>query len=186
MYCTDNTPRHVGKGQWQPIEQGMIEWRVGMAANDPANDLANVTLTLPTPPPNAYVHQIRQQTTPFLYHDRVYKPSPQGRRTNSAVPRTVSVIMAEPDEQAHFSYSPTANSAIEFYGYAPQQTPIPPMYGEDQVPMSVQMPDSVIAEPTGDSLDETSKEANASCGESRRLKRAREDDQVEVSPENDG
>lgn len=60
------------------------------------------------------------------------------------------------------------------------------MYGEDQVPMSVQMPDSVIAEPTGDSLDETNKEANASCGESRRLKRAREDDQVEVSPENDG
>ncbi|KIR67826.1 hypothetical protein I314_02243 [Cryptococcus bacillisporus CA1873] len=182
----DILDKHVGKGQWQPIEQGMIEWRVGMAANDPANDLANVTLTLPTPPPNAYVHQIRQQTTPFLYHDRVYKPFPQGRRTNSAVPRTVSVIMAEPDEQAHFSYSPTANSAIEFYGYAPQQTPIPPMYGEDQVPMSVQMPDSVIAEPTGDSLDETSKEANASCGESRRLKRAREDDQVEVSPENDG
>lgn len=186
MYCTDNTPRHVGKGQWQPIEQGMIEWRVGMTANDPANDLANVTLTLPTPPPNAYVHQIRQQTTSFLYHDRVYKPFPQDRRTNSAAPRTVSVIMAEPDEHAHFSYSPTANSAIEFYGYAPQQTPIPPMYGEDQVPMSVQMPDSVIAEPTGDSLDETSKEANASCGEPRRLKRAREDDQAEVPSENDG
>lgn len=89
--------------------------------------------------------------------------------------------MAEPDEQAPFTYPPTANSAVEFYGYAPQQPPIPPMYGEDQVPMSVQMPESVTAGPTGASLDQANKEASASWGESRGLKRARDDDQVGVS-----
>lgn len=182
---TDNTPRHVGKGKWQPIEQGMIEWRAGMAVNDPANDLANVTLTLPTPPPNAYGQQIRQQTTPALYSNRAFKSFPQGRRTTSVAPRSVSVIMAEPDEQAHFTYPPTANSAVEFYGYAPQQTPIPPMYGEDQVPMSVQMPESVTTGPTGANLDQANKESSASWGEPRGLKRARDDDQTGLSPDSE-
>ncbi|OXG73918.1 hypothetical protein C348_01900 [Cryptococcus neoformans Gb118] len=181
----DILDKHVGKGKWQPIEQGMIEWRAGMAVNDPANDLTNVTLTLPTPPPNAYGQQIRQQTTPALYSNRAFKSFPQGRRTTSVAPRSVSVIMAEPDEQAHFTYPPTANSAVEFYGYAPQQTPIPPMYGEDQVPMSVQMPESVTTGPTGASLDQANKESSARWGEPRGLKRARDDDQTGLSPDSE-
>lgn len=33
--------RHVGKNNWEPIEEGMVVWYEGMANNDPANDLGS-------------------------------------------------------------------------------------------------------------------------------------------------
>ncbi|WVN89819.1 uncharacterized protein L203_105049 [Cryptococcus depauperatus CBS 7841] len=131
----DILDKHLGKGKWEPIEANMVEWRVGMTENDPADDLVNVTLTLPTPPPNVYIQQqmqIRQQAPP-LYTDRPIKAFPKGRRiASSAAPRSVSVVMAEPD------YPATSNTLAQF-GYQ-QQAPMAPMYEEDQVPLSVQMP----------------------------------------------
>ena len=114
----------------------MIEWRAGMGTNDPASDLANVTLTLPTPPPNVYAQQSRQQQQ--VYPSRQIKPFPSRARLvsglPSAGPRTVSVTMGEPDQ-----YHQPATAPIMGYGYPPHQAP-PPMYGEDEVPLTVQMP----------------------------------------------
>ncbi len=123
----------MGKNKWPPIEQGIIEWRPGMAQNDPAGDLSNVTLTLPTPPPSVYAQQhMRNQQRHQVYADRAIKPFPQNRsRIATNVTRTVSVDMASPN--------PYPPHMTQGYAY-PQHDPPPPMYGEDQVPMSVQMP----------------------------------------------
>ncbi|ODN83044.1 hypothetical protein L202_01270 [Cryptococcus amylolentus CBS 6039] len=159
----DILDKHVGRGKWKPIEDGMIEWRVGMTVNDPANDLANVTLTLPTPPPDAYAQSMRQTAPPPIYTDRAIKPYPHGRRIASAAPRNVSVVMGEPDEHAN----PSAAGSSAMYGYA---APPAKMYGEDQVPLSVQMPGSASsAAARADSLEET---ANA-AGWNRGAKRGR-------------
>ncbi|KAL7420872.1 hypothetical protein Q5752_004826 [Cryptotrichosporon argae] len=96
----------LGKNKWQPIEHGMIEWHAGMQQNDPAGDLAHVTLTLPTPPPGYHAPG---------YPGRAIKPMPSR-----------AALRAGTDAYGHAVYS-----AYE---------PAPPMYGEDAVPMSVQMP----------------------------------------------
>ena len=128
--------RVLGKHKWQPIEYGMIDWRPGMVQNDPAGDLANVTLTLPTPPPSVYAQQQRH-----AYPGRAIKPFPSHYdrgRTATTVTRTVSIAMASPEGQ----YTPhTAASMVpNGYMYPHHQEVPPPMYGEDEVPMSVQMP----------------------------------------------
>jgi hypothetical protein len=121
--------RIIGKGKWQPIEHGMIEWRSGMTRNDPAGDLANVTLTLPTPPPSMYA----QRTASYKYQGRTIRPFPKARMPSSAtsMPRIASITMAETE-----GYHQGLMSAPTQYTYQVS----PPMYGEDQVPMSVQMP----------------------------------------------
>lgn len=123
-------PRHVGKNKWQPIEHGLIEWKPGMSQNDPAGDLVNVTLTLPTPPPTAFPQQVR----PYI-PNRQIKAMPSRARLTSGVPqsaRITSVTMGEPDHYASVS------APMMGYGYS--QNTAPPMYGEDQVAMTVQMP----------------------------------------------
>jgi len=129
--------RVVGKNKWPPIDQGMIEWRPGMAQNDPAGDLAHVTLTLPTPPPSVYQQQQQQQQQQRHQppSGRAIKPFPMYNRPRIAsnVTRTVSVAMASPEDH----YTPHIMSQ----GYAyPHHEPQPPLYGEDQVPMTGQMP----------------------------------------------
>lgn len=141
---------------------------------DPANDLSNVTLTLPTPPPGVYHQQQQQQQQPTQqqlaqrqqlslgagmgegnYPSRQIRPMPSRNRLASStiVPRNVSITMGEPDS----AFSPPQQqqqqgmlfSAPPTQGYAsgfaqPGSSPIGsaqviPMYGEDQVPMSVQL-----------------------------------------------
>ncbi|WVQ70771.1 hypothetical protein IAR50_000293 [Cryptococcus sp. DSM 104548] len=162
----DILDKHVGRGKWQPIEEGMIEWHIGMTVNDPANDLANVTLTLPTPPPDAYSQSMRQAAPPPMYTDLAIKPYPHGRRIASAAPRNVSVLMAEPDEHAYPSASASESSGV--YGYG---APAANMYGEDQVPLSVQMPGSTSS--SGAARGATLDEAADAAGWSRGSKRAR-------------
>ena len=129
--------RTVGKGKWAPIENGMIEWKPGTENNDPAGDLVNVTLTLPTPPPQAYAQQQAQSQRQLGYgSDRQIRAFPSRSRMASTVPqsaRMLSVTMGEPDN----GYPNTSNPLM---GYAyPSATVAPPMYGEDQVPMSAQL-----------------------------------------------
>ncbi|ORY31273.1 hypothetical protein BCR39DRAFT_96852 [Naematelia encephala] len=122
----------LGKNKWQPIEHGLIDWRPGMVDNDPAGDLANVTLTLPTPPPSVYAAQQRQ-----AYPNRTIRPFPS--RT-----RPVSITMGEPESAASAYATPSSATPMltaHGFSYAHQQTSAP-MYGEDQVPMSVQLPSS--------------------------------------------
>ena len=133
--CPADSHRTVGKNKWQPIENDLVDWKPGMTQNDPAGDLANVTLTLPTPPPSAMYKHGRQ------YADRQIRPFPRSR-VASVVPhsaRTVSVTMAEPD-----SY-PVSTPAIT-YSFSAGEAP-PPMYGEDEVPMSVRL--TMPVEPNG-------------------------------------
>ncbi|WVQ86275.1 hypothetical protein IAT38_008443 [Cryptococcus sp. DSM 104549] len=164
----DILDKFIGKNKWQAIETGMVEWRPGMTVNDPAGDLANVTLTLPTPPPEMYHHQqaAQQQAqlmarhqvpmTQTVYSDRPVKPFPTGRRmVSTAVPRNVSIMMAEPDEYPATatagSGGSSASGGMLFTagpgGYPQQETR--PMYGEDQVPLSVQLPGSASLSPAG-------------------------------------
>lgn len=112
----------------------MIEWRPGMAQNDPAGDLVNVTLTLPTPPPSVYAQQMQQQQRRQVHSDRLTKHYPGQNRSRIAsnVTRTVSVAMASPDQYGHQS--------TPGYAYPYHEPPPPAMYGEDQVPMTVHMP----------------------------------------------
>ncbi|WWC92374.1 uncharacterized protein L201_007331 [Kwoniella dendrophila CBS 6074] len=152
----------LGKNKWPPIEDGLIEWRIGMSTNDPAGDLVNVTLTLPTPPPEVYNQQVRYGN---VYSGRSIKPFPRSR-VSSSVPRSVSVQMGEPEDlyslnQGHPQtagyctitssnnnntglsiYPPPLTSTTTMYTSSAAIAPAPPMYGEDKVPMSVQMPSS--------------------------------------------
>ncbi|WVW80772.1 hypothetical protein I302_102758 [Kwoniella bestiolae CBS 10118] len=140
----------IGKNKWPPIDEGLIEWRIGMTTNDPAGDLVNVTLTLPTPPPEVYNQQLRYgDVYSASSNGRQIKPFPSRSRIGSSVPRTISVNMGgEPDEYPHTStsYPPTGGLSVyppPLSSYASSAImPPPPMYGEDEVPMSVQMPSS--------------------------------------------
>ena len=119
--------RHLGKNKWQPIDQGMIEWRVGMTQNDPAGDLSHVSLTYPTPPAGQYpLHR-----APSTQATRQIRSLPS-RRVSVAPDsaRTFSITMGEPEQLA------PATAPIVNYTY----DPAPPMYGEDQVSMTVNMP----------------------------------------------
>ena len=167
------TGRMVGKGKWQPIEAGMVEWNVDMHPNnDPANDLANVTLTMPTPPPNFYASQQGQQSQAQiqgmqgqqqqqqqrmggaypngLSNARMIKPFPS-RRPTSANPRIMSVNMASPADYTVGGAGGGASAGLS-YAYPHTAPPVqhqPPMYGEDQVPMTVQMPPPSSASTAG-------------------------------------
>ena len=122
----------MGKNKWPQIEQGMIDWHASSGQNDPAGDLANVTLILPTPPMSAYAHQ--QQHNQIYSQQRLIRPMPTHNRARIAsnVTRTVSVIMASPDQF-------TSQLTSQAYGYTQEDAP-PPLYGEDEVPMTVRMP----------------------------------------------
>ncbi|WWC98477.1 hypothetical protein V866_005368 [Kwoniella sp. B9012] len=151
----------LGKNKWPPIDEGLLEWRVGMSTNDPAGDLVNVTLTLPTPPPEVYSQQMRYGNiyTSSSSSGRSIKPFPRPR-VGSSVPRTISINMGEPEDsysshpQTSTGY-PTGHGGLSIYPppltsnggmYASSAImPPPPMYGEDEVPMSVQMPSSAPA-----------------------------------------
>lgn len=114
----------------------MIEWKSGMATNDPAGDLSHVTLTLPTPPLTMPYSSHRQvSSTTSQYPDRTIRPFPARRVPSSAGPRTISITMAEPDHhQTHQPY--TAGAQLMGFNYH-QQTHSQPMYGENEVPVSV-------------------------------------------------
>lgn len=133
----------------------MIEWKLNQTIGDPAGDLSNVTLTLPTPPPGAMLQHQQQLQQP---HDTLFQPSPQASgsmyttqrpirpfparsRIASSAPRSVSVTMAEPSSAMNGQY-PTSALSIPYgaHQYSQRSSPAPPMYGEDQVPMTVQMP----------------------------------------------
>ncbi|WVF68004.1 hypothetical protein IAT40_002766 [Kwoniella sp. CBS 6097] len=177
----------LGKNKWQPIDSGMIEWRIGMAENDPAGDLANVTLTLPTPPPDVYQNQMRYQGV--YDNTRSIRPFPRSRIA-SAAPRSVSIAMGEPDDYAHphtaVTYPPT--SSVPMYAYSAQGPP-PPQYGEDEVPMTVQMPTSsagAAGPSTATSFGPTTAAPNSAWGDlsiQRGMKRSRSDEDDAESPE---
>jgi hypothetical protein len=134
------TSRTLGKGKWQPIETGMIEWHAGMAQNDPAGDLANVTLTLPTPPPG---YPPRGGMT-----GREIRPIPT--RRISGLPssaRSVSVTMVEP----HYPATASTSSAAGMMGFPYTATGaqgLPPMYTEEQVPMGMNLPGTAMSSHT--------------------------------------
>ncbi|KAK4686147.1 hypothetical protein P7C73_g3984, partial [Tremellales sp. Uapishka_1] len=124
----DILDKHMGKNKWPPIEDGMIEWRSDMAENDPAGDLRNVTLTLPTPPPGYQPRGLGMRS-----HGRAIRDFPVRRMVSAGpAPRNVSIQMADADNHPYMM-----SSASSQYTYPPLP---PPMYGEDQVPMTVQMP----------------------------------------------
>ncbi|WRT70762.1 uncharacterized protein IL334_007761 [Kwoniella shivajii] len=135
----DILDKFVGKNKWQSIDSNLIEWKPGMTQNDPAGDLANVTLTLPTPPPEVYNQQYRYQNA---YPDRIIKAFPRSRMSSSIAPRIASITMGEPEDV--YSANPqTANYPPPMSGmqmYSAYSSAAPPMYGEDQVPLEVQMP----------------------------------------------
>ncbi|EIW70077.1 hypothetical protein TREMEDRAFT_29918 [Tremella mesenterica DSM 1558] len=139
----DLLDKMLGKGKWQSIEQGMVEWRESMHPNnDPANDLANVTLTMPTPPPSVYANQHQEQQR-AAYPGRMIKPFP-ARSRPASVNRVMSVNM---DYNPNMMYS---------YPHTAPPAPGQAMYGEDQVPMTVQMPPaSAGAGPSGDHMNGT-------------------------------
>lgn len=119
----------------------MIEWRVGMTQNDPAGDLVNVTLTLPTPPPGHFA----RQTPTYVERDRQIKALPS--RKVSGMPqsaRSVSVVMAEPNQYA------TTPAPMMGYPYSAQSAP-PPMYTQEATPMSMSMPMSSMSSSQGHS-----------------------------------
>ncbi|WWD20783.1 hypothetical protein CI109_105260 [Kwoniella shandongensis] len=155
----------LGKNRWQPIETDMIHWRVGMAENDPAGDLHNVTLTLPTPPPHLLYSQQRSERTIRAMPSRA-------RIASAAAPRTVSIAMAEPDDSIYTSNIYSAHG------------PPPPMYGEDQVPMSVQMPSLPSA--TGSSGHAHFAGDNAGWENMQRGHKRSRSDEVATSPESEG
>jgi hypothetical protein len=110
----------LGKNKWQPIEQGLIEWKAGVTEGDPANDLANVTLTLPTPPIHMYAAQQAQtqrHASQSTYPGRVIRPFPARSRVASAAPRTISVNMGSPDRQA-YPHTAMSMPTAQGYGYA--------------------------------------------------------------------
>ena len=107
----------------------MIDWKFGQTIGDPAGDLANVTLTLPTPPPG--MGQISLQVAT---DQRAIRPMPSRNRLISTTARSVSIQMAEPTPMY---------TGMPYTGH--YLSPAPPMYGEDQVPMTVQMPGMTTA-----------------------------------------
>ena len=119
----------------------MVEWIAASGVGDPANDLCNVTLTLPTPPPSAY-HQQHQQPRLSSHSasssGRTVRPFP--RRGPSQVysnsGRIMSVNMSAPSpvyqqqpQTAGGSYFNPSSATV-----VPQSAP--PMYND--VPMSGQ------------------------------------------------
>lgn len=136
----------MGKNNWQPIEVGMIEWRADGNA-DPANDLANVTLTLPTPPASAY-HQQHQQPRVgsasngggYPQHPgRTIRPFPR-RPSNRIISVTMGEYTPATAQSGSQTQAQTPHTGMPYF--AQQQPPqtAPPMYGEDEVPMTVQLP----------------------------------------------
>jgi hypothetical protein len=118
----------------------MIEWKFGITVGDPAGDLSNVTLTLPTPPPGAMIQQQQQQQqlAPDYHQQRVIRPMPSRSRLVSSANRSASITMGEPSSAP--SFPGTALSLPYGGAHYGSVSPAPPMYGEDQVPMTVQMP----------------------------------------------
>lgn len=119
----------------------MIEWRVGMTQNDPAADLINVTLTLPTPPPGHFA----SRTPSHAPQDRQIKALPS--RKVSGLPqsaRSVSVVMAEPGQ-----YVPPSTS-ITGFPYSAHSGP-PPLYTQEVTPMPMSLPMSSLPSSQGHS-----------------------------------
>ncbi|WWC65243.1 uncharacterized protein I303_107860 [Kwoniella dejecticola CBS 10117] len=176
----------IGKNKWPPIDEGLLEWRAGMINNDPADDWINVTLTLPTPPPHeAYNQQMRYGNIAYPssalssapMSGRSIKPFPSRSRVGSSVPRTMSINMGEPDDvynnttnTPHTGYPMTSNGLYinpppltsghshtsNMYASSAALPPPAPMYGEDEVPMSVQMPSSAPVPPESGGMGMTS------------------------------
>ena len=136
------TLRQLGKGKWPPIENGFIEWDASTGNNDPAGDLSNVTLTLPTPPPSAF-HQQHQQPRIPSHHSsssRAIRPFPRRAPSHAYSNRVMSVNMSAPSPVYQQQQPQTAAGSSSYYNPStaiPQSAP--PMYGEDDVPMSVQL-----------------------------------------------
>jgi hypothetical protein len=132
----------------------MIEWRIGMTQNDPAGDLVNVTLTLPTPPPGHFARQTRT----YADRDRPIKALPSRKITGMPQSaRSVSVIMAEPNQ-----YVP-ATTPMMGYPYSAQSAPLP-MY-QEQTPVPMSLPMSSMSSSQGHSSPMTSLTATVVPGE---------------------
>lgn len=135
--------RAMGKNKWQPIESGMIEWQANAGNNDPADDLANVTLTLPTPPASAYPQQHQQPRIistssngagMYASQGRAIRPFPRRNVSQSTGPQSARIMSVNMD----IPYGQLPPPTTAYFTPAPQTAP--PMYGEDEVPMSVQLP----------------------------------------------
>lgn len=124
MLSSANLRRVFGKNNWDPIETGMVEWREGMANHDPALDLNGGKMD-PEPQPGRPANE-----SVITY--RAVRPMPSRGRLVSS-------------RNAH---APTAGGvqrkAIEGPAaqkqYEPSPSPSLPQYGEDEVPLTVQMP----------------------------------------------
>lgn len=144
----------------------MIEWRLNVTPGDPAGDISNVTLTLPTPPAHIVAQQQQQQQLQQQHMQqqhygqlsapgRTIRPMPSRARLASA--RNMSANM----DTGEYTTTPlalgsapplapmTAHTGVSAsYPYssvhmsysAAESHSATPMYGEDRVPMSVQMP----------------------------------------------
>lgn len=135
--------RVIGKGKWQQIEHGMIEWDPSSNNNDPANDLANVTLTLPTPPPSAYPMQ-HQQPRMSSHSNRNVRPFPRRGPSGVYPPNSANRLMSVNMSATSPNYPPHTGG-MSYYNPSTAPQTAPPMYGEDDVPMTVQLPAQIHA-----------------------------------------
>jgi hypothetical protein len=159
----------MGKNNWEPIEANMIEWKYGQTSGDPAGDISHVSLTQPSMPAHLAMQQVPlppPMSLPFsspapqqmqygqlsAIPDRSIRPMPSRARLVSSAPRNLPSGMEapytpQPQHSGLLTGAPFTSqaSAYPYSAMPPSAMHTPqvqhtPMYGEDQVPMSVHMP----------------------------------------------
>ncbi|KAL1412646.1 hypothetical protein Q8F55_000393 [Vanrija albida] len=115
-----------GKDNWDPVEVGMIEWREGMADNDPALDLKGGRM-------DGAPQLLRPAHEPVVSY-RPVRPMPSRGRLVSRSASTVGI----PRQQQHVGTKKATGP--DTMAYEQINSPPPPRYGEDEVPLTVQMP----------------------------------------------
>lgn len=144
------TFRAVGKNKWEPIEAGLVEWRVGMVDKDPANDLEGIELIPPSPPP--HYQQVAQQhaesdnegdyqTRP----ERVIRSMPSNLRRMPSSSRSASIATSPPDGNgyngSYAHHQPMPRLAPNYY--MSHQMPVQ-LFSDDGVTMQMQVPSSAV------------------------------------------
>ncbi|WOO82077.1 uncharacterized protein LOC62_04G005579 [Vanrija pseudolonga] len=112
-----------GKNNWDPIETDMVEWREGMANHDPALDL-NGGKMAPGPQPARPANE-------SVISYRAVRPMPSRGRL---VSRNAHVSTSSGVQRKVIEVPAAAKP------YEPSPSPSLPQYGEDEVPLTVQMP----------------------------------------------
>ena len=144
------TNRAVGKNKWEPIEAGLVEWRIGMIEKDPANDLEGIELIPPSPPPH-YKQLIQQhiesdnEVENHIRDERIIRPIPNTVRRMPSSSRSVSIATSPPDangfNNSYAHHQPMPRLAPNYD--MSQQLPVQ-LYSEDGITMQMQVPSSAV------------------------------------------